>query len=109
MTGQQAKELLNKKLKEAESLIEECEALADEHYLSFRLETAYGMGGTYQGQKPRLTRAEALTLIEKGDELSKDLLSEIQYVLKYADNEEKFADRWSSSSETGWMSSSAQC
>ncbi len=109
MTGKEAKQAINDKIKQVEALIDECESLSEEHSIEFSLHTSYGMGGTYVPARKQLTRAEALNLIEKGDELSPDLLSEIQYVLKYAKNEEEFAERWSSSGETGWMASSQSC
>lgn len=46
----QAKQEIDKKLKEAHDLISECENLADQHGLGFSWDLAYGMGGWYQGK-----------------------------------------------------------
>lgn len=44
-------QIIDEKLAEAESLIRECEAIADEHKLMFSFGLAYGMGGDYYGDE----------------------------------------------------------
>lgn len=41
---------ISKKLDQARQLLKECQALADQHALSFSFNPAYGMGGTYYGK-----------------------------------------------------------
>lgn len=48
LTKTEAAEVLANKVAEINTLISECEALADAHDLSFSLDPAYGMGGTYR-------------------------------------------------------------
>lgn len=47
MTKNEARELINMKLNKVYKLVKECEALAEEHKVTFDLSVAYGMGGTY--------------------------------------------------------------
>lgn len=47
LTQQEAQAELASKLKQAEVLIDECEVLAQTYNLSFSLNIAYGMGGTF--------------------------------------------------------------
>jgi hypothetical protein len=71
--------MLNEKVKAATEAISEAERFADEHRLSFSLNFAYGMGGTYY---PHITDEERAKLDDIGT--------------------------WYPS-ETGWLSSSSQC
>ncbi len=47
---QKAYEKIAEALKVASEKLEEAQALADEHALSFTWDLAYGMGGTYEGK-----------------------------------------------------------
>ncbi len=60
---------LQEKVKTARVALEECEAFADEHGLSFSFNPAYGMGGRYYSKKSAME--------DYG--LSEDKINEEQY------------------------------
>ena len=45
----EAKKKIDELIKEAYAKVQEAEAIADEHSLTFDFEVEYGMGGTYYG------------------------------------------------------------
>ena len=97
MTKDAAERIIAEKLSEAHDLIKECENLADEHNTSFDFSVAYGSGATYYG-KPKKNKVKSDALAKLTDE-EKEALG-----LSDVDPDEEW-----SSSDAGWMSSSAQC
>jgi hypothetical protein len=54
MTNQEASAEIASKIAQIQLLLNECEALADEHSMSFSFDVAgYGMGGSYSGEANR--------------------------------------------------------
>lgn len=55
----QANESIAEKVRQAQRLLDEAAALADEHGISFDFRPAYGMGGTYYPKRTEEQREKA--------------------------------------------------
>lgn len=56
LTSEQASKEISRLVSEAYAAIAQAEAIADAHELNFDFDLAYGMGGTYIGDKEQLER-----------------------------------------------------
>jgi hypothetical protein len=106
MDKQEANKVIAEKLSQAQALIRECEAIADETGVGFSWNLAYGMGGWYNPDDSEARVKFRNELIEKfmSEGMTRD--EAIDHIEREELVEEEFD--WASS-EFGWQSSSSSC
>ncbi len=107
MKTKSPQEQINAYLEEAQIALSKAEQLADMYNISFDFSVHFGMGGTYKPAKPSYDKATLLTMIEDGSFANLDYETK-QAALSVLSGEEESTD-WSSSTESGWISSSDNC
>ena len=107
MKTKSPQEQINTYLEEAYTALRKAEQVADVYNIPFDFFVHYGMGGTYKPVKPSYNKDTLLTMIEDGSFANLDYDTK-QAALSVLSGEEVSTD-WSSSTESGWVSSSDNC
>lgn len=97
---------LDAAVKAINDALENAIKISDETGIEFSIYPAYGMGGTYVPKPKKMTRSEALALIEAGTSLTSEQRDNIATILR---GEETDDDESWDESGYGWQSSSASC